>query len=203
MKAAAAASIALLALLAVTLACGGSAGLEPRYSGFSARDATLEIADLPPGWEFLPSGELPSLRDFLPESAKLVDSVVMVATNGEEEHDALQAIAVGIALLGGEDEQPDGQGIAGLALRAVDSDFDLSRLAFMPAGEQTPGSTRLKYTAPAAGGSFITEAINLRDGRILADIEVLYSGRSTPPADVGELAAVVQQRISQQLQGPD
>ena len=49
--------IALLTLLTIAVACGGS-GLEPRYRDFSAQDATLELADLPDGWTILDSDEL-------------------------------------------------------------------------------------------------------------------------------------------------
>lgn len=198
-----AASLALLTLLALAVACGGSPALEPRYRHFSAKDATLDAADLPPGWQLLPAKELPSLEDFFPETADLADSALVVASNGEDDPARLQLVAVGVALLGGEIEPTDPQGVAGLALRAAFAEIDLPQLTFISADtvdSPKPQSKRLNYSAAIDGLPLTTEAINLRDGRVFADIEVVRRDGSDPDVDLDELAALVYGRISRQLE---
>ncbi len=197
-------SVGLLALLAFAVACGSSA-VEPRYRNFSARDATLELADLPAGWELLPAADVPSLQEFLPEDTDLIDSAVMVAGNGEDDPSALQLVAVGVALVGGEGDLGQ-QGVAGIALRAALSEFALSQLNFVtavPVDSPTPGSKLLTYSFPIDGAPLITNAINFRDGRVFADVEVVAQRDSTPDPDLDELAALVYDRITQQLEPDD
>ena len=196
--------IALLAVLAAAVACGESSSLEPRYRNFSAQDAALEIADLPDGWRILDSEDLPTLERFLPEDVELVDSVLTVAANAEDDPSAVQFAAVGIGLLGGEEEPEGEQGLAGLALRGA-MGIELSQLNFVsarPVDLPRPGSTRLQYsTLSPSGPALITEAINIRDGRILVDVEIVHPLGVEPSLDVEELAADVYGRIAQQLVG--
>jgi hypothetical protein len=196
-------SIALLAVLAAAVACGGSSSLEPRYRNFSAQDAALETADLPDGWRILDSEDLPTLEQFLPEDVELIDSVLTIGATAEDDPSAVQFAAVGIGLLGGEEEQEGEQGLAGLALRGA-MGIELSEINFVsarPVDLPRPGSTRLQYStlSPTIGPALITEAINIRDGRIIVDVEIVHPLGVEPSLDLEELAADVYARIAQQL----
>lgn len=195
-------TVALLALLTVAAACGGGSGLEPRYRNFSAGNAALQIKDLPDGWQILDSDEIPPLERFLPDDADLKDGVLTIASTNQDDPSTIQLVAVGIGLLGGKEVPEGDQGLAGIALRGA-LKIDLSRLTFVsarPVNLPKPDSRRLQYsTLTPDGPALITDAINIHDGRILADIEIVHPANVEPSVDLEKLAAAVYDRIARQL----
>ena len=190
-----------LALLSIAVACGGD-GREARYREFSADAAVVDAADLPAGWELLPSDEVPLLREFFAETTELLDSALVVASNGEDDPSEVRLVAVGIALLGGDEGPSEEESLAGLAVRAAFPEIDLSQLSFLSVqtvDSPRAGSQRLSYVAAVDSIRLVTEAINLRDGRVLADIEIVYPLEAEPPLDLDELAALIYDRIAVQL----
>lgn len=198
--------VTLLAALVIA-ACGDDSGAVPaRYRDFSADPAVLASEDLPAGWQTLPSEDLPSLRRFFPPTVELEESAITVASNGSERPADLQMVAVGVTLLSGEEIPPlQDNAVVGLAFLAADPTADLSRTTIasaVPVDHPTEESVRLKYSAPVNGAPLITDALNFREGQIAVDVEVVYPEEleSAPALDVEELAEVVLERITEQLQ---
>lgn len=197
--------LALLATMA-TAACGDDSRAVPaRYRDFSADLAVLTSEDLPAGWQTLPTEDLPSLRRFFPPTVKLEDSAIIMASNGSERPPDLQMVAVGVTLLSGEEIPPlQDNAVVGLAFLAADPRADLSRTTIssaLPVDYPTAESVRLEYSALVNGAPLITDSINFREGQIAVDVEVVYPEdlESAPALDVEELAAVVRDRITEQL----
>ncbi len=197
--------LALLALLAAAGCTGGGRDLEPRYSHFSVEDAVWKASDVPAGWQLLSGQAVTELKSLLPKNTELADSAVIVATNGGEDPAVRQVVAIGVALLDGDAVPAEQPGLAGLALRAVVPDYKQSKAMFLaaqPVDSPAPGSTRLQYSYAVPGAMLVTDAINIRDGRVLADVELLHPNEAAPALDLDQLAALIYSRIAPQLQGP-
>jgi len=94
--------------------------------------------------------------------------------------------------------------VVGLAFRAADPAADLPRTTIsssLPVDYPTEESVRLEYTALVNGAPLITDSINFREGQIAVDVEVVYPEalESAPALDLEELAALVRDRITEQL----
>lgn len=191
----------ILVALAIS-ACGGS---DARYRDFSAQATVLTVADIPDGWEFFPAEDVPALRRFFPPEVELVDSAVVIANNAAGRAPDLEMIAVGVALLSGDDIPPPLDNLViGLAFLAADSRASLTATTILditPGDFPTPDSVLLRYSADVNGAILITEALNFRDGRVAVHVEIAYPDipGASPAIDLEQLASLVHERVKQQL----